>query len=93
MHHSTGPTLVGIGGLHTVVGVVGYRPQLAAIARDGVVDAVDPYADRQTAFWFALTGVTFMLWATTFAGWSAHRAACRLPCPGNSLASGRLASS
>ena len=62
MHHSTGPTLIGIGGLHTVVGVVGYRPQLAAIARDGVVDAVDPYADRQTAFWFALTGVTLMLW-------------------------------
>lgn len=62
MRHFIGPVLVGIGGLHTAIGVFAFRPQLNAIVRDGVVDAVAPHQDRQTTFWFTLTGTTLMLW-------------------------------
>lgn len=51
-----GGLLIGTGLLHTAAGAALWRPQLRAIARDGVVDAVDPNPARQAAFWFMMTG-------------------------------------
>ena len=44
--------------LHLVVGAVQFRKPLAAIARAGVVDAVDRDPDRQLAAWFMLFGAS-----------------------------------
>ena len=46
-----------IGGVgHIVTGMVVFRAQLAAIVRDGFVNAILPHFDRRAAFWFMLFG-------------------------------------
>ncbi len=57
MHRFTGHSLMGIGALHTLVGLVAFSKPLADVAQDGFVNAIDPYLDRQVAFWYVLAGV------------------------------------
>ena len=57
MQRFTGQALLAVGVLHTLVGLLSFGQPLAAIARDGVVNAVDPRPERQTACWFLLAGV------------------------------------
>jgi len=51
-----------VGGIgHIVTGLVIFREQLAAIFRDGFVDAVLPHYDRRAAFWFILFGAMVVM--------------------------------
>ena len=83
MHRFGGHVLTAIGGLHLAVGSLAYARPLAAIGRDGFVNAVDGHVDRDAAFWFLMTGVLLVLlgqlvrWAQrrlgtlpAFLGWS-----------------------
>ena len=45
----------GIG--HVITGLIIFRPQLAAISNDGLINAVLPHFDRRAALWFILFGV------------------------------------
>ena len=49
-----GPLLIATAVLHTAVGMWIFRDPLAAILRDGFVNAVDADALRRNAFWFLL---------------------------------------
>ena len=60
MQRFTGHTLLAVGVLHTLLGLLGFAAPLAAIARDGFVNAVDPHPDRQAACWVLLAGVLLM---------------------------------
>jgi hypothetical protein len=51
-----GPLLVLTGVLHVAVGAVLFAKPLAAILRDGVLDAVGRDLARGLAFWFVLYG-------------------------------------
>ncbi len=51
---SIGPVLIATAVLHALVGVALFREPLAAILRDGYVNAVDPHVDRRLAFWFMI---------------------------------------
>ena len=61
MQRYTGHSLIAIGILHTVIGVLAFGAPLAHIARDGFFNAVDPHPDRQAAFWFLLTGALLVI--------------------------------
>lgn len=62
MNRLIGRSLMATAIAHTLVGVVLRRKPLAAIARDGFLNAVDPHVDRQAAFWFMLfSPALFML--------------------------------
>ncbi len=52
MLRSIGPLLLATAALHGLVGVALFREPLAAIWRDGFVNAVAPHVDRGLAFWF-----------------------------------------
>ena len=56
-----GHLLIATGVLHTLFAVGGFATPLADIGRAGLVNAVDPYPDRQLAFWFLLSGVLLVL--------------------------------
>jgi len=51
---AAGRLLQGIAVLHAALGLWSGRGPLAAIVRDGVLGAVDPFPDRRLAFWFLL---------------------------------------
>jgi uncharacterized protein DUF6463 len=51
-----GPLLIATGVLHVAVGAVLFAGPLAAIVRDGVLDAVGRDLARGLAFWFVLYG-------------------------------------
>jgi len=53
-----GELLMATGVLHTFVGLRAFRAPLAAIGRDGVVNAVARAPDRRLAFWFLLYGLS-----------------------------------
>jgi hypothetical protein len=60
MARFTGQTLMLIGALHTLVGLLNIGP-LADIARAGVFNAVGSHTDREAAVWFLMTGVALLL--------------------------------
>ncbi len=60
MQRFTGHSLLAVGILHTLGGLLAFITSLGAIARDGFVNAVDPHPDRQAAFWVLLSGVLLM---------------------------------
>ena len=51
--------IVGSAAFHIGVGVALSTP-IAEIADAGVVDSVDPYPERQSAFWYLMTGVSLL---------------------------------
>ena len=61
MQRWVGRYLIAVGLLHTAAGIVLYRQPLAAIIRAGGWNSVDPHFDRNTAFWFLVAGILFML--------------------------------
>jgi hypothetical protein len=56
----TGEMLVTTGLLHTAVGGTLYHKQLTEIAGAGLIASVEPHRDRETAFWFLMTGAGLM---------------------------------
>jgi hypothetical protein len=67
MYRFTGQTLMLVGALHILAGLLSQRGPLAGIARDGVFNAVGSHTDRQAAVWFLVTGVALLLF-----GYLAH---------------------
>lgn len=72
LSRAVGEFQMAIGALHTLVGILLFREQLAAIGRDGVGNAVDPHADRQAAFWF-LTSGALIVTSGQLARWAQRR--------------------
>jgi peptidoglycan/LPS O-acetylase OafA/YrhL len=56
-----GTSLISVGLLHLVVGVVLYAAQLQDIAHAGVIAAVGDFGDRAAAFWFVITALPLAL--------------------------------
>ncbi len=56
MKRWVGRSIVAIGLLHTVFGLVGFRNILAMLLRDGIFNTVNGQPDREMAFWFIFFG-------------------------------------
>lgn len=67
-----GELLIGIGILHTLTGILGFRPTFAAIARDGVFDTIGGDVERQAALWFTLAGLMLVVLGL-FMRWTLRR--------------------
>lgn len=50
---------VGIG--HMITGLRSYRAPLAAMLREGFINALRPHLERRAAFWFILFSVIFFM--------------------------------
>jgi hypothetical protein len=57
----TGYLLIGIGTLHTLVGVLSCHRDIFAIARAGFVNAVEPEQHRIAVFWFLMSGFSLLI--------------------------------
>jgi hypothetical protein len=55
-----GRSIVAIGLLHTVFGLIAFRDILAVWLREGIMNTVNGQPDREMAFWFIFCGF-FML--------------------------------
>ncbi|MDQ3755045.1 MAG: DUF6463 family protein [Acidobacteriota bacterium] len=51
-----GRSIVLIGLLHTVFGLIGFRNTLAALIGEGIINTVNGQPDREMAFWFICCG-------------------------------------
>ena len=60
MRRYTGPVVMAIGLLHILYVFATLRGPISSIARDGIFDAVDPYHDRNVAFWSLWFGVLLL---------------------------------
>jgi len=56
-----GPLMIATGVVHTIFGVAVGWAALADIWRDGVLNAVEPHRDRESWFWFLVTGWSWMM--------------------------------
>ncbi len=56
-----GPLMIATGIVHTIFGVAVGWAALADIWRDGVFNAVEPHRDRESWFWFLMTGWSWMI--------------------------------
>lgn len=83
MPRADGRWLITLGVLHLLYGCVAYAGALADIGGDGLFNTVDGHGDRETAFWYVVSGLLFGLvgflaaWAEArtgtlprFLGWS-----------------------
>ncbi len=63
MRHArvSGYLLLTTGILHTLIGLVDGYPQLAAMARGGLVATAAASPEREAIFWFLVTGVALLL--------------------------------
>jgi hypothetical protein len=52
LHRSIAWALVALGVLHLVLGIIWSWEVWIRIAQDGFFDAIDPWMDRNAAFWF-----------------------------------------
>lgn len=73
----SGRMLIATAILHTAIGIAEGHAQLAAVAREGFVDAIDPHPDRHGLFWFLVTGAGLVT-TGQLAGWT-HRRTGTLP--------------
>ena len=62
--------LIGGAVFHIAVGLALWTP-LAEIAEAGVIDSIDPYPERQYAFWYLMTGVAWLALGE-LARWTLH---------------------
>jgi hypothetical protein len=69
--------LIATGILHTAVGIFEGRTQLAAMAREGFIDTIDPHPDRQRLLWFLISGAGLVI-SGQLASWT-HRGTGTLP--------------
>ena len=60
LHRSIAWALVALGALHLVLGIYWSWEVWVRIARDGSFDAIDPWMDRNAAFWFTYLGLPIM---------------------------------
>ena len=51
--------IVGTAVVHVAAGLA-FETPIREIADAGVVDSIDPYAERQAAFWYFMTGVSLL---------------------------------
>ena len=58
---TAGDALTTIGVLHTTVGLAKYRKALRKIVRDGVIDVVEGYLEREATLWFLTCGASLIL--------------------------------
>lgn len=56
-----GRSLVAIGLLHTIFGVVVFAPTWATLAREGVFNTVNQQPMREAAYWFLFFGLLLLL--------------------------------
>ncbi|MGH2615547.1 MAG: DUF6463 family protein [Thermomicrobiales bacterium] len=57
MRRFVGLAVIVVGVLHLVSVAVAKSEALAAVARDGMIDAVEPHAEREAAFWSLWFGI------------------------------------
>lgn len=62
--------IAGTAGLHIAAGLALSTP-FGDIADAGVIDSIDPYPERQSAFWYLMTGVS-LLALGELARWTVH---------------------
>ena len=60
LHRSIAWALVALGALHLVLGIYWSWEVWVRIARDGFFDAIDPWMDRNAAFWFTYLSLPIM---------------------------------
>ncbi len=82
---TAGSLTIGIGVVHQAVGVGFGRHALAAIARDGIIGAVEANHERAVVFWFLFFGFVLILFGASL---HAHERAGTAP---RSLGFGLLA--
>lgn len=63
MNSWIGKSIILIGCLHTIVGVVGFHDVFSAIAREGIFNTVgiNHPMEREAAFWFMYTGFALLI--------------------------------
>lgn len=59
MLRASGYLLIAISILHVGVGIWSYAEPITGIWQDGFFNVVDPYVDRQAAFWFMMAAPLF----------------------------------
>jgi hypothetical protein len=60
LHRGIAWALVALGALHLGLGITWSWDVWVRIARDGFFDAIDPWMDRNAAFWFTYLGLPIM---------------------------------
>lgn len=74
MTRTAGRLLMAIAVIHALFGLWFGRGPLLGIARDGFLNAIDPFPDRQLVFWFLFASP--MLWLLgQLVSWTAERGA------------------
>jgi hypothetical protein len=61
LHRGIAWALVALGVLHLVLGVVWFWEVWLRVAHDGFFDAIDPWMDRNAAFWFTYQALPLLL--------------------------------
>ena len=56
-----GRSVIVIGLLHTVFGLIGFRDTLATLFGEGIINTVNGQPDREMAFWFIFFGFSTMI--------------------------------
>jgi len=56
-----GRSIIVIGLLHTVFGLVGFRNTLAVLFGEGIINTVNGQPDREMAFWFIFFGFSMIV--------------------------------
>ncbi len=51
-----GRSIIIIGLLHTIFGLIAFRSTLALLLREGIINTVNGQPDREMAFWFIFFG-------------------------------------
>jgi len=60
LHRGIAWALVALGALHVVLGIYWSWEVWVRIANDGLFDAIDPWMDRNAAFWFTYLSLPIM---------------------------------
>ena len=78
MPRISGPIFIVCGLLHIGVGIATLRDPMAAIARAGFLNAVEPHYDRRAAFWFFFAGALMLLLGQAYI-WIERKLCRRVP--------------
>jgi hypothetical protein len=61
LHRAIAWALIALGAVHLVLGITWFWDVWVRVAHDGLFDAVDPWMDRNAAFWFTYLSLPVML--------------------------------
>ena len=56
-----GKSVIGIGSIHTVFGLVAFRQIVGTLAGEWLINTVNGELDRERAFWFLFTGFAWLI--------------------------------